>query len=296
MSVPVRSGLPLHTWAGLAILAGGQLLLAAGNRWIATWLTPVMWTGVILLMDGLVFRLSGRSWIMSRRRELPLLVLASVGVWLIFEAYNLHLRNWRYEGLPDSSLLRDLGYFWSFATIMPGVFEAGDLCLAILERRVVAGRNPSSMWRIGRRWAWSIAGIAMVSIPLALPAKTAALFFGAVWIGFFLMLDPLNERLGVPALRAHWRQGDRRLVYSLLLGGMLCGLLWETWNHQAASAGGAYWVYIFPDPLRPLGLRFGQMPVLGLLGFPPFALELFAFYQFIREILGGDRVYSPGHS
>ena len=296
MSNPGRLGLPIYTWAGLAILAAGQLLLRTGNAWMATWLTPVMWTGVILLMDGLVFRLRGRSWIMTRRREIPLLVLASVGVWLIFEAYNLHLRNWRYEGLPDSSLLRDLGYLWSFATIMPGVFEATDLCLAILERRPLAERLPKSILRIGRPWVWSIAWIGMVSIPLALPSKTAALFFGAVWIGFFLLLDPLNERLGVPALRQRWRLGDRRLVYSLLLGGIICGLLWETWNQQAALAGGAHWVYIFPDPLRPLGLRFGQMPVLGLLGFPPFALELFAFYQFIREILGGDRVYSPGHS
>ena len=296
MSRPGRSGLPVHTWAGLGILAGGQLLLRAGSAWMATWLTPVMWTGVILLMDGLVFRLRGRSWIMSRGRELPLLALASVGVWLIFEAYNLHLRNWRYEGLPESSLVRDLGYFWSFATIMPGVFEATDLALAILERRRSAERIPVSMMRVDRPWAWSIAGIGMVTIPLALPPETAALLFGAVWIGFFLLLDPLNEMLGVPALRQRWRQGDRRLAYSLVLGGMICGLLWEFWNHQAAAAGGAYWVYIFPDPLRPLGLRFGQMPVLGLLGFPPFALELFAFYQFIREILGGDRVYSPGHS
>jgi hypothetical protein len=288
--------LPAHTWAGLGILAVGQALLAAGNRWMATWLTPVMWTGVILFMDGVVFRLRGHSWIMSRRRELPLVVLASVGVWLIFEAYNLHLRNWRYEGLPASSLARDLGYFWSFATIMPGVFEASDLCLAILERRRPAVRIPNSMGRVGRPWAWSIAGIAMVTIPLALPPETAGLLFGAVWIGFFLLLDPLNEMLGLPALRQRWRLGDRRLIYSLLLGGMICGLLWESWNHQAAAAGGAYWIYIFPEALRPLGLRFGQMPVMGLLGFPPFALELFGFYQFIRQILGGDRVYSPGHS
>ncbi len=296
MSNPRSLNLPAHTWAGLVILAGGQLLLRAGNLWIATWLTPVMWTGVILLMDGLVFHLRGRSWIISRRRELPLLVLASVGVWLIFEAYNLHLRNWRYEGLPDSSLIRDLGYFWSFATIMPGIFEASDLCLALLERRRSPKQIPDSMRGVGRPWAWSIAGIGMVTIPLVLPPDAAALLFGLVWIGFFLLLDPLNERLGLPALSQRWRLGDRRPVYSLLLGGMLCGLLWETWNHQAAAAGGAYWVYIFPEQLRPLGLRFGQMPLLGLLGFPPFALELFAFYQLIREMLGGDRVYSPGHS
>ena len=260
---------------------------------MATWLTPVMWTGVILFIDGVVFRLRGRSWIMSRRRELPLLVLASVGVWLIFEAYNLHLRNWRYEGLPASSLARDLGYFWSFATIMPGVFEASDLCLAVLERRRPAVRIPNSMGRVGPPWAWSIAGIAMITIPLALPPETAALLFGAVWIGFFLLLDPLNEMLGVAALRQRWRLGDRQTLYSLLLGGMICGFLWETWNQQAVRAGGAYWVYLVPQALRVFGWHFGQMPVLGLLGFPPFALELFAAYQLLREMLGGARLLGP---
>jgi len=57
------------------------------------------------------------------------------------------------------------------------------------------------------------------------------------------------------------------------------------------AAGGAYWVYLFPDELRRFGLTYGQMPVLGLLGFPPFALELFAFYTIVRELLGGDRIF-----
>ena len=293
MNKQAHNRLPLHTWIGLAILAAGQLLLVAGSPWMATWLTPVMWTGVILFMDGIVFRLRGQSWIMTRPKEMPLLALVSVGVWLAFEAYNFHLRNWRYEGLPPSSLARDVGYFWSFATIMPGVFEAADLMKAVLERLHGEVHLQASTSQVGPSWGWSLAGFAMVTIPLALPSRTAGLLFGAVWIGFFLLLDPLNEMLGVAALRQRWRLGDRQTLYSLLLGGMICGFLWETWNQQALAFGGAYWVYIFPEPLRPLGVGFGQMPVLGLLGFPPFALELFAFYQLIRQMLGGDRVFGP---
>jgi hypothetical protein len=37
------------------------------------------------------------------------------------------------------------------------------------------------------------------------------------------------------------------------------------------------------------------MPVLGLLGFPPFALELFAAYVFLREVLGGDALWHPAN-
>ncbi len=283
--------IPGFTWFGLAILIGGQVLLAAGNSLVATWLTPIMWTGLILFVDGIVYRLRGRSWLMTRRREFPLLVLASVAVWLIFEAYNLHLMNWRYEGLPTNTLARDIGYFWSFATIIPGVFEIVDLVLALIERLRNQEEESHSGVRTGPAWAWWLAGVAMVTIPPALPASTAAYLFGAVWIGFFLLLDPINEKLGLPSIRRQWRMGSRRWTWALLLGGLICGLIWEAWNQQSVAAGGAYWVYLIPDELRPFGLTYGQMPVLGLLGFPPFALELFAFYTIIRESLGGDRVF-----
>jgi len=282
---------PIYTWIGLAILLGGQALLAIGSSFVATWLTPIMWTGLILFVDGIVYRLRGRSWLTARRREFPLLILASVAVWLLFEAYNLHLRNWRYEGLPDSSLVRDFGYFWSFATIMPGVFEIVDLVHAVMKRIRRPETAPRSTSPIGPGWAWGLAGVAMVTIPLALPTQTAAYLFGPVWIGFFLLLDPLNEKLGLPSLRQQWRQGGRGMIWALLLGGLISGFVWETWNQQAVAAGGAYWLYLIPEELRPLGLAFGQMPLLGLLGFPPFALELFAFYNLIRESLGGDRIF-----
>lgn len=261
---------------------------------MATWLTPIMWTGLILLIDGIVYRLRGGSWLTTRRREFPLLVLASVAVWLLFEAYNLHLRNWRYEGLPSSSLVRDFGYFWSFATIIPGVFEIADLVEVVLERAGLVGQDRPAR-RVSTRpsWAWWLVGIAMVTIPLALPASTAAYLFGAIFIGFFLLLDPLNENLGLPSIRRQWRLGTRGKFYGLLLGGLVCGFLWEAWNQQAVAARGAFWVYTFPEELRPFGLSYGQMPLLGLLGFPPFALELFAFYYIIRESLGGDRIFGP---
>lgn len=291
-NLPFR--LPPHTWLGLVILLLGQLLLAAGVGWIATWLTPVMWTGLIVLVDGLVFRLRGRSWLTARIRDFPLLLLLSVGVWLIFEAYNLHLQNWHYLGLPDRAPVRDFGYFWSFATIMPGVFQVSELVEGLLERLGRAGDAPTGR-RVGPAWAWSLAGIAMVTVPLALPARPASYLFGAVWIGFFLLLDPLNAKLGLPSLRRQWGEGIRRPAFALLIGGLLCGFLWEVWNQQAASAGGAFWVYTFPTELRPLGWSYGQMPVLGLLGFPPFALELYAFYHLLRELLGGQRLFAgPG--
>ncbi|MEW6566973.1 MAG: hypothetical protein AB1449_02165 [Chloroflexota bacterium] len=272
------------------ILVLGQVGMARGLEWVATWFTPIQWTGYILLADGFVFLLTGDSWLTGHRREFPLVTVLSVGIWLLFEAYNLHLRNWYYVGLPSNPWGRTMGYFWSFATILPGVFETADLVGALVGRRRL-----TAAWRTTQpsRIPWRIVpfGAAMVILPLALPSSTAAYLFGLVWIGFALLLDPINACLGGPSLGEQWKRGNRLPLLGLLAGGLICGFLWETWNYQAFRAQGAYWVYTVPQPLRVFGWHFGQMPVLGLLGFPPFALELFAFYYLLRRLLRGDRLF-----
>jgi len=284
---------PWFGWVGLAWMAAVQVLLASDFPLVATWLTPWMWTGYILAADGAVHALGGKSWFLDRRRELPLLILASVAIWLVFEAYNFHLRNWTYLGLPEAAWVRDLGYFWSFATIMPGVFVTASLIESALLRRRPAPPPSTADLTPGEQALAFVAGAAMIALPLAAPPDAAAYLFALVWIGFVPLLDPLNQRLGGESLWARWRGGDRRPALTLLAGGLVCGFLWELWNLQALRAGGAYWAYLIPEPLRIFDLHFGQMPLLGLLGFPPFALELFAMYQFLRQALGGDRVFAP---
>jgi uncharacterized membrane protein len=283
--------IPWYGWVGLSIMACAQIFLAIGIRFFAVWLTPIMWTGYILAADGIVHRLRGHSWLSTRRLEAPLLALTSIGVWLIFEVYNFHLQNWIYLGVPENPLLRNLSYFWSFATIMPGVFETADLVESLFHRLVPTHRINKPVGRLFPDWAWFILGISMLAIPLALPTPIAAYLFGFIWIGFIPLLDPINERLAIPSLRVQWRSGNRVAIYSLLIGGMLCGFLWETWNYQAAQANGGHWVYTLPQALRIFGWHFGKMPMLGLLGFPPFALELFNFYYLLRELLGGDAIF-----
>ncbi|MGH2628877.1 MAG: hypothetical protein ACRDHY_19740, partial [Anaerolineales bacterium] len=209
-------------------------------------------------------------------------------------AYNLHLRNWTYHGLPEAAWVRDVGYFWSFATIMPGVFISAALIETVFLRRLPMPdpRSATPPTAAARGMAF-VLGAAMVTLPLAAPPEAAAYLFAPVWIGFVPLLDPVNQRLGGESLWAGWRAGDRRPAIALLAGGLVCGFFWEWWNFQALRAGGAHWAYLVPGPLRILDLHFGQMPLLGLLGFPPFALELFVIYQFLRQALGGDRIFAP---
>jgi len=54
---------------------------------------------------------------------------------------------------------------------------------------------------------------------------------------------------------------------------------------------GAYWIYTVPEALHVSGINYGKMPLLGLAGFPPFALELHAFYVLLKVILGGTHVF-----
>src|SRR5215212_4729640 len=99
----------------------------AGVEPFASWNTPICWTGFILFADGIVYRARGNSWIRSAPREFAALAAASIPLWLVFEGYNLVIRNWYYTGLPENFALRMFGYAWSFATIWPAIFEGAEL-------------------------------------------------------------------------------------------------------------------------------------------------------------------------
>ena len=114
------------------IVSGGATL--AGYSFFAQWNTPICWTGFILFADSVVYRARGSSWIRSSPREFVFLTIVSIPLWLVFEFYNLYIRNWHYVGLPANVAVRYFGYAWSFATIWPAIFEAADL-VAVWRRR-----------------------------------------------------------------------------------------------------------------------------------------------------------------
>src|SRR5574341_1174641 len=116
-----------HGWLGLTILVGAEILLYAGVQFVATWFTPIMWSGYIIFADALIAHRTGQSWLTTRRREFGFLAVLSVLSWLIFEVYNFKLKNWVYVGVPEQMWVRDIGFFWSFATITPAIFQTAGL-------------------------------------------------------------------------------------------------------------------------------------------------------------------------
>jgi hypothetical protein len=118
----------------------------------------------------------------------------------------------------------------------------------------------------------------MLSGPVLLPVEWGMYLFGSVWLGFIFLVDPLNDRKGLPSIWHDLRHGYPQRLKALLASGAVCGILWEFWNYWAS----AKWFYIFPI-LREWTLF--EMPLPGFLGFPLFAVEMFALYILAAEVL-----------
>lgn len=271
---PPARPVPLYAVLGAIAMAVSEILMLLDVEPVATWFTPVVWTGYILLVDGIVLRLRGTSLLHDRFREFILMLPLSVGIWLIFEAFNLHLRNWFYLGVPPSPW-REIGFFWSFATILPGIFETADL---LIEVPLLASRPSDRPSRRRMHLPVISLGVLLLAVPVLLPGEVAQYLFGMVWLGFIFVAEPLNQRLGFPSLIADWEEGRPARLIALLAAGLICGVLWEFWNFWAHGR----WVYAVP--ILP-EVRIFQMPILGFAGFPPFAVECFALYQLARGAL-----------
>lgn len=207
---------------------------------------------------------------MSRRRDFLLMLPLSIGFWLIFEAYNLLIKNWHYTGLPEDIWLRLLGYGLSFATITPGIIETSELLAAT---GIFKGARIRKLVVRKGMLAISIAtGAAFLLYPLLRPSPY---LFAFVWVGFIFLLDPVNYILGGRSLLGELESGSCATAASLFAAGFACGFLWEFWNFWA----GAKWVYAVPI----LGdIKIFEMPIVGYLGFGPFALECYVMFHWAK--------------
>jgi hypothetical protein len=258
---------PAYGWAGLTMLLLAEGLLFRGVRLVDIYFTPIAWTAYLLIADSMVFALTGRSRLNNSPRRFLLMALVSIPLWLIFEGYNLRLRNWTYVGLPMHWAGALLGYGWSFATITPAILETADLVEAF---GWFKSARPLRFSENFER-AMIVFGAFCLIVPLVFPQPIAARWFVMVWLGFIFLLDPINRRLGFESLLGDLAQGRRSRFYSLLVSGWICGWLWEFWNYWAA----AKWYYIFPMFQQ---WKIFEMPIPGYLGFLPFALECFVMY------------------
>jgi hypothetical protein len=270
-----------HGYVGAIIIVLAELLLFSGNQFVGHWFTPIVWTGYILFVDALLFKIKGRSLLINDRPEFLVLAVISIGGWWLCELYNaprfwksdLELW-WHYHNLEPNPYLRRFGYDWAFATIFPLQFLTADLFRLTLFKRFANSR----VVRINQRpllIVFVIIGAVAVVSPLIFPSVWLA---PIIWLSFILLLDPLNALRGWPSIVGDLARGDWRRLLSLLGAGLVCGFLWEFFNYWALSK----WTYTVPYFGN---IKIFEMPVLGFLGFPPFAIECWAMYIFVRSLL-----------
>lgn len=259
-------------WVGLALIA---------VFWPLNWLLPdetrrtsylffPLWLGYILTIDGLVALRSGTSMVARSRVQFALLFLASAPGWWLFEVINWRTQNWEYLGRRSFS---GLEYFAlatvSFSTVMPAVFESAELVRTFRWTERYA-RGPRLLPAHRVLAAQLLAGFVMLALTLLWPKQCYPLVWGSV----FLILEPINVLLGRQSFFDWLKDGDWRPVISLSAGALLCGFFWEMWNINSYPK----WIYHTP------GAEFWhifEMPLLGYLGYLPFAWELFALRNFV---------------
>ncbi|HEX9012054.1 MAG TPA: hypothetical protein VF813_01010 [Anaerolineaceae bacterium] len=267
-----------HGWIGLALI---------GVFWPLNWLMPGMrtlwaffplWLGYCLTVDALVLRTRGTSLLARSGWGYLGLFLISAPAWWLFEALNQRIQNWVYLG---SAGLTPLSYFLfatlNFSVVIPAVFGAAELAAGA---KFIREMKPWLVIRGDRKTMafFFLLGWVMLGLMLAWPRY----FFPFAWLSVLFILEPVNVWLGNFSLTQWTSRGDWRPVVSLFLGGLLTGFFWEMWNYFAYPK----WIYQVPGVSF---LHIFEMPLLGYLGYFPFALELFALYHLVMGFLGEKR-------
>jgi hypothetical protein len=226
-------------------------------------------------MDGLVFWRTGTSLLTRSPRKYIGLFLLSACVWWIFELFNLRTQNWAYIG---AEVFTPFEYvFWttlSFTTVIPAVFGSAEFFASFdFVKHVKPGLRIGTDKRTALRFF--ILGWIMLALLLILPR----IFFGFLWLSLYFILEPINIWLGNRSLADWTQKGDWRLVVALWLGVLLTAFFWEMWNYYSYPK----WIY---HVAWGNWLHIFEMPLLGYGGYLPFALELYALYNFISGLLG----------
>ncbi|MBI2948715.1 MAG: hypothetical protein HYY23_13830 [Verrucomicrobia bacterium] len=250
----------------------GLIMIAV--LWPLNWFLPglrtaylffPLWLGYILFVDALVLKRSGTSLYTRSRAEFWALFVVSAPAWWLFEVINWRTKNWEYLGGETFS---GVEYFVlssvSFSTVMPAVFETAELARTFRWiNRIKPGRRvqPTNQVCLG----FLAGGLGMLALTMIWPQS----FYPLVWGSIVLILEPVNIWLGRQHFLQWLHEGDWRPVISLAGGALICGFFWELWNFKSFPK----WVYHTPGAEF---LYVFEMPLLGFLGYLPFAWELFA--------------------
>jgi uncharacterized protein DUF4332 len=250
------------------VLIAAVVLLRYEIPPVPTWFYVLAWYPTLVILDEVVVLLGGES-LLARPREVAAMLWWSAVIWFLFEAINFRLRDWYYVFLPADRLERWIGVTASLATVVPAV---------LLPERVL---DRLGVWRDLRVRAFVLeprhleiagwVGWGLLAAVLAFPRYLYPLTWGAVW----LIAEPLLHRSDPDrSLFGDIRRGGWGRIARLMAAGLFAGLLWEMFNAMAQGR----WIYTVPFLEH---LKIFEMPPVGFLGFPFFALEVWSLYHLL---------------
>lgn len=255
--------------AGIILILFTEINFVLKLEPFASYYFPIVWFGYIFLIDALVFKIKGKSLLNNHKHKFFALLALSAIVWWMFELINLKLGNWVYAGGIEKGFILHLIFRTvSFSTVIPAVFETGDL---IKEMHMFDKLEFHKKHNITRGFLFGMILFGVLSLFLSL--MIPKLFFPFIWLSMFFILDPINYMNKQSSIIQHLKDRKLKIPITLMFAGLVCGILWEFWNYWAQIK----WYYFVPYVNF---LKIFEMPILGYFGYLPFALELYVIYHF----------------
>ena len=239
----------------------------------ADWYFPLVWFGYIMVIDALNYKLRKDSLLVRRPYQFLGMLISSAVIWWIFELINLNLENWNYNNIEGTLALTNvIKKTICFSTIIPAFFETVEL---IRSFHLFEKNKLHKKYKISKNFIHIMVVLGVISFLLLMIMPKY--FYPLVWLTFFFILDPINYLHNQPSIIKHLKDKKLTMPLSLLLAGIIMGFLLEFWNYYALTK----WFYNVPF----VGFfKIFEMPILGYLGYFPFAFELYAMYFFLRSL------------
>ena len=271
---------PFPWWGWLGVILGAVFWVLAWTRF--SWFTPLqqhtfipLWLCLIVVINALCYRRSGRCMLVDRTGYFLFLFPASAAFWWFFEYLNRFVQNWHYTGVH----YQPFEYFFhatlSFSTVLPAVLGVREWIAGMAW--VEQGFKNYLPLQIShpRTAAWAVllvsgAGLAGIGV-------WSDYLFALLWISPLLIIVSLQALMGEQHVLSDIAVGDWSRVISAAAAALFCGGFWEMWNYWSL----AKWQYSVPFVHC---FQIFEMPLLGYAGYLPFGLECLVIGEILSRI------------
>ncbi len=275
---------PWWGWLGVGIIAVFWPLAWSRLECIRPILPHIsyapLWTGYILVMNGLCVKRSGTSP-MTRHPMAYLLTLpVSSLFWWFFEYLNRYVWNWYYRGVSHMGGA-EYAFFATicFASVLPAVTSTAAWLHTFPAFRDDAYDGLAKVDL--RRPGWCVFLAAVAGLGLSGIVFFPQYSYPLLWISPLSVFVLVQILLREPCVLDRLKTGNWSLWFRFSVAALICGLCWETWNWHAV----AKWVYSVPFVHR---FQVWEMPLIGFAGYLPFGVECAAVTAWVLPALVED--------